>query len=266
LININHRRSELRFYTKIGTSFPFIDVDLKLTSRQVAMLMNGPKYILPCQSRFSRTSIDELVTSDYERLSTTVKKCLSNNCMSASDNRAQVAFGELKQMMTDLYSKPLSRKLHLRAQREHRQVKHLQKLLRSRPDITICRIDKNPAFYVGRVATIAAKALEYMTTTEAYQEIRDDRCPLADNLHAVRTLLDYLVSRKAITVKQKDKLLPNVNQLELAHFHGLPKVHKVRLSLFLRCSYTSLCYCPSYIYSLICHCDRSLLEYMHQRH
>ena len=207
------------------------------------MLMNGPKYILPCQSRFSRKSIDELVTSDFERLSTTVKKYLSNNCMSASDNRAQVAFRELKQMMTDLYSKPLSRKLHLRAQREHRQVKHLQKLLRSRPDITICRIDKNPAFYLGSTDTLTAKALEYMTTTAAYQEIRDGRCPLADTLHAVSTLLNYLVSRKAITTKQKDKLLPNVNQLELAHFHGLPKVHKVRLSLSSMFLYFTMLLC-----------------------
>ena len=174
--------------------------------------------------------MDKLVNADYEMISTTVKTCLSKHCVSASDDRAKVAFADLHRMMSDLYAKQPSRKLYLRARREHRRMKRLQRLLRSRPDITICRIDKNPAFYLGSTAVLTAKAQEYMTTTAAYEEIRDGRCPLSDHLHAVRTLLDYLVSRKAITKKKQNKLLPDLDKLELAHFHGLPKVHKVRSS------------------------------------
>ena len=210
-----------------------MDIDLKLTPRQVSTLMKGPKYILPCQSRFSRKPIDELVKADYGRICATVKKCLADHRMSGSDDRAKVAFSDLQRRMSDLYSQQPSRKLYLRAQREYRRMQRLQRLLRSRPDLTLCRLDKNPAFYLGSAALLAAKAQDYMTTTAAYQEIRGGRCPLADHLQAVRTLLDYLVSRKAITSKLKNALLPNMDKLELAHFHGLPKVHKVRLSLSL---------------------------------
>ena len=138
--------------------------------------------------------------------------------------------------MSDLCSKQSSRKLYVRARREYRQMKRLQRLMHS-------RIDKNPAFYLGSATTMAAKAQEYMTTTAAYREIRDGRCPLADHLAAVRTLLDYLVSRKAITPKQKVALLPNVDKLELAHFHGLPKVHKVGF-LLIRQRFHSLSCSP----------------------
>ena len=193
------------------------------------MLINGPKYIIPCQGRFSRQPTTELIDKEYERISAIVKKCLNDNQMSGSDDKAKSAFAELKSMMPDFYSKPLSRKLQRRALREHRRMKRLRRLLRSRPDVIICRIDKNPAFYLGSAATIAVKAQEYMDTTAAYQEIADGRSPLADTLHAVQTLLTYLVNQKAITEAQRDKLLPNLNRLELSHFHGLPKVHKVRL-------------------------------------
>ena len=177
--------------------------------------------------------MDELVTADYEMISTTVKTGLSRNCVSASDDRAKAAFTDLQRMMSDLYSKQPSRKLLLRARREHRLMKRLQRLIQSRPDNTICRIDKNPAFYMGSTAMLTAKAQEYMTTTAAYEEIRNGHCPLADHLHAVRTLLGYLVSRKAITKDKQKKLLPGMGKLKLAHFHGLPKVHKVSQSLSL---------------------------------
>ena len=234
MIKTSRRRSEIRFYTKICTSLPFIDVDLKLTPPQMSMLINGLKYIVPCQSRFSRQSTEDLIKTEYERISKTVKKCLNDNQMSSSDGRAKLAFAELEPMVHDFYSKPLSRKLHQRAQREHRRAKRLQRLLRGRPDIIVCRIDKNPAFYIGSAAAMAAKAKEYMDTTEAYQEIIDGHSPLADTLRAVQSLLSYLVSKKAITKAQQDKLLPNLNRLELAHFHGLPKVHKVSLTFSLR--------------------------------
>ena len=199
------------------------------------MFINGLKYIPPCQSRFTHKSIDELVKSDYGRISAKVKTCLDSNRMSITDERARLAFAELQRLMSELYSKPLSRALNQRAKSEFKRVKRIQQLLRNRPDICVCRIDKNPAFYIGSAATMAAKAHEYMATTEAYVEIPGHRSPLADNLRAVQVLLDYLVSQKAITKVQHDKLLPNLNTLELAHFHGLPKVHKVSSPSSLHC-------------------------------
>ena len=66
-----------------------------------------------------------------------------------------------------------------------------------------------------------------MLKTEAYEEISNGRCPLADNLRALQTLLDYLVTKNVLTKKQRDRLCPKLNKLELGHYHGIPKPHKV---------------------------------------
>jgi hypothetical protein len=76
------------------------------------------------------------------------------------------------------------------------------------------------------------KAQEYMLKTQAYEEITNGRCPLADNLCAVQTLLDSFINKNVLTKKQRDQLSPKLNKLELGHYHGLPKPHKV--SVFSR--------------------------------
>ncbi|CAF3803647.1 unnamed protein product [Rotaria sp. Silwood1] len=146
--------------------------------------------------------------------------------MSKTDERAKQAFPELEQTINDLYSKPLSSKLYRRARREYRKVKRLQKLLHRRPDIIACRIDKGEGFYFGNRAIMEYKTEEYMSKTEAYQEMITGRCPLADILRSTEAVLDYLVKKKTITNAQRDKLLPKMNKLELAYLYTLPKVHK----------------------------------------
>ncbi|CAF4980623.1 unnamed protein product [Rotaria sp. Silwood1] len=146
--------------------------------------------------------------------------------MSKTDERAKQAFPELEQTINDLYSKPLSSKLYRRARREYRKVKRLQKLLHRRPDIIACRIDKGEGFYFGNRAIMEYKTEEYMSKTEAYQEMITGRCPLADILRSTEAVLDYLVKKKTITKAQRDKLLPKMNKLELAYLYTLPKVHK----------------------------------------
>ncbi|CAF1520112.1 unnamed protein product, partial [Didymodactylos carnosus] len=96
-----------------------------------------------------------------------------------------------------LYKKPLSNKLYRRARREYKQVKKLQKFLHSRPDIILCQIDKSSGFYIEDAQTIELKAYEYMATTNAYQEITDGHCPLAENLRTVQSLLQNLLEQKA---------------------------------------------------------------------
>jgi hypothetical protein len=191
------------------------------------MFSNGLKYIIPCQSQFFRQSKKKIIETQYETISKIVKKCLDDNTMSITDERAKQAFQELEHLINDSHRKPLSRRLYRRAQREHKQVKHLQAFLRSRPDIIICQIDKSPRFYIGDAATIELKVYEYMTTTKAYKEIADSHSPLADNLSSVQTLLQNLLQQGAINQDLYDKLYPKMNKLELAHLHGLPKVHKV---------------------------------------
>ncbi|CAF4948322.1 unnamed protein product [Rotaria sp. Silwood1] len=195
------------------------------------MLSNGRKYIIPCQSRFSRQSINEIAKEEYKRISNTIKKSLDSNRMSITDERAKQAFPELEKMIHDLYSKPLPPKLNRRARREYKKIKRLQKLLHRRPDVIIRRVDKGEGFYFGNKSMLENKTEEYMNKTEAYEELTNGRCPLADILHTTEAVLDYLLKKKAITKDQRDKLLPNLNTLELAHLYTLPKVHKPQLSI-----------------------------------
>jgi predicted nucleic acid-binding protein len=193
--------------------------------------MKGLPYITSCQRRFSRQPIEEFVKMEYEKISTTVKNCLDNNQMSITDTRAKQAFSELEHIIYNLYSTPLPRKLYRRAQREYKIVKGLQQFLHTRPDIIVRPIDKGKGVYIGTTAIIESKIQAYMDKTEAYKEINNGHCLLADNLHAVQAVLDYLVKQKTITKARRNQLSPNLNNLELAHFYSLVKVHKVTFSL-----------------------------------
>ena len=209
------------------STIPFIDINIKLNLNELSMLKNGRKYIIPCQSYFNRQSRNDLAKINYERISNIAKECIGKHQMSISDERAKLAFRELEQMIQELYTKPLSRKLYRRARHEYHIVKRLQKLIRTQSDIIIRRIDKGEGFYLGRKTTMDMKTQEYMNKTEAYQVITTDQCPLMNILHSVENLLDYLLKNKAITSDRRKKLLPDVNKLELAYLYTLPKIHKV---------------------------------------
>ena len=207
---------------------------MKLSPRQMLMFIHGLKYVMPCQSRFSRQSIDERVTEEYESISTTVQSCLRDHQMSTTDDRAKQAFSALKCILKECHSKRVPFYLMKRAEGERIVVRSIKGLLHRRKDIVIRRTDKCKVFYIGKADDFARKAEEYMSRTEAYEEISDGRCPLADNLRAVQALLDYLLLKRALTKSQHQKLLPKLNKLELAYYHGLPKSHKVN-SLYLSC-------------------------------
>ena len=144
------------------------------------------KYVIPCQSQFSRVSIDQLVIRQYESISATVKSCLRDHRMSTTDDRAKQGFSALKCLMKECYSKPVPLKLLKRVKRERKVVRNIKRLLRHRPDIVIRRTDD-----------FERKTEEYMSKTDVYQEVTTGRCPLADITLGVQTLLNYLFSKNA---------------------------------------------------------------------
>jgi hypothetical protein len=232
------RRSNVFICTTITASLPFIAVDLNLTPKQMSIFIKGLKYILPCQSDYSlRKSIDDILTEQYKSISTSVKQCLYDNRMLSTDTGSKQAFFELEHIIKQLKLKKIPKTLARRAQREYKTVQSILRLLRQRSDVIISRVDKNKVLYIGNAATMVAKAHEYMSKTAAYQEITTGQSPLADNLRAVQTLLDYIVKTQGLTEKQSRTLRPKLDKLELAHYHGLPKTHKV--NGFSSISYTS---------------------------
>ena len=152
------------------------------------MLIKGLKYIIPCQSELcSRKPTDTIVKEQYEKISKVVKSCLRDNNVVSSNPRGQQAFSMLEQLIRDVYSKPVPKSLMKRARDEYQIVRSIQTLLKQRPDIIIRRTDKSNVFYIGKRDDFERKSREYMEETEAYEQIIDQRCPLADNLRAVQT-------------------------------------------------------------------------------
>ena len=210
-------------------SLPFIEADLNLKPAQLAILMKGLIYITPCQSRFVKKSIDTIVTEQTTTLSGPVKGCLTDHGWQPWEPKDKEAFPSLKHRLYRLQSRQLPYHLATRARREQTIVKNIQLLLRKRPDIVLRRPDKRKGFYLGNATDFERKAIKYMADTEAYQELTSGHCPLADNYHAVRSLLQELLKRRAINQDQYKMMLPKFETLELAHLHFIPKVHKVRL-------------------------------------
>ena len=163
------------------------------------MLINGFQYIIPCQCRFSRTPIDQIIAEQYQNVSTIVKDCLKDNRILITDHRAKQAFSTLESIFKELQARRMSRRTRICTQREYQLVKSIQCLLRQRPDIVIRRTDKNKIFYIGKSIDFQRKSEEYMQKTEAYEKMTNNRCPLAEHLSAVQTLL----------VNYERKYLPN---------------------------------------------------------
>jgi hypothetical protein len=168
-------------YTSITASSPFIETDLRLSPAQMSMFIKGFIYITPCQSRFSRQSIDQIVTEQYAMLFSTIHACLDDHRVIARSPHERDAFPALKRMFYGLQSKQLSYKRRIRARRERAVLRSLMALLHSRPDVIVSRTDKSKVFYVGNAETFARKAMQYMIDTEAYEEIPHNDCLLTDN-------------------------------------------------------------------------------------
>ncbi|CAF1549462.1 unnamed protein product, partial [Rotaria sordida] len=133
----------MSIYTTITASLPFIEVDLNISPQQMSMFINGLKYVILCQSQFSSKSIEQLVSEQYQNLSTTVKNCLQDHQIPTANKRAEEAFQALQCILHELQSKKLSRKLEKRAKREYKIVQSIRRLLRDRSDIVIRRTDKS---------------------------------------------------------------------------------------------------------------------------
>ena len=164
-----------------------------------------------------------------------IRNSLTDNCASASDERAKLFFISLKNLLTKLYTTNLPCKLFRRARQEYLLIKQMQhQLLQSSTTcnkIILRRTDKSKVFHLGSSDDYQQKAINYMNKTCAYEEVKNEKCPLADNLSSVIQLLDKLLKNKAISQRQYLAMMPpNKAKVELGHLYFLPKPHKVRSS------------------------------------
>lgn len=193
---------------------------------EIALLSCLPKYITPLQSRFSKQSVDIMVTKQFESIQMKISNCLSSHCMSASDSRAKQFFDETKTILNELYVAPVSKKLLARANNESRLVLSIQKKLRTAKAI-IRRTDKSKVFYICSTEEFDEKAQNYMLKTQAYDEISTGINPYREMWDSVILLLNRLKEKQAITNDQYKMMIPDKKTCELPHLYFIPKAHKV---------------------------------------
>ncbi|CAF4641818.1 unnamed protein product [Rotaria sp. Silwood2] len=196
------------------------------------MIINkGLKFIPPCQSHFfTNKSIQKITEREYKRLYDENVKNLTDYAFSTTDTRAKEYFLAIQNLLQQLYMKPIPNKIARNAQYLSRMIKSMQRQLR-KANIAVGQTDKSKLFFFIDAQEYEEKIQNYMTKTNAYQEITSGICPLADNLHLVLLVLDHLSQRKEITSEQYKKMKPDLEKLELAHIYFNLKVHKPDISV-----------------------------------
>ncbi|CAF1154105.1 unnamed protein product [Rotaria magnacalcarata] len=225
------RRSyHLNLYWDILPSSSIIEADIKLTPEQLALLSRGPKYVPPCQSRFYKKEVrNKMIQEEYQNIITKITDFFRQYSYCISKKRINEFSDDLKNLLQRLYTKKLSRKLSVRAKREHKLMISIRRYLRKYQHVILRRTDKSKVFHLGDGNDYQRKVLEYMQETEAYEEITSGISPLATNLRQVISLLNHLyhAEKPLITKKQYEAMYPKENDTELGHLYFLPKPHKI---------------------------------------
>ena len=95
---------------------------------------------------------------------------LTDNCMSASDQRAKDFFTAVETLLRRFYTTPLPPKLFARAQYEYRIVRSTQRQIK-KSNAIIRPTDKSKVLHLGSAHDYHQKALQYMNETNAYREV-----------------------------------------------------------------------------------------------
>ena len=132
-----------------------------------------------------------MIEREYEIMLPVIRNCLTANCVSASDERAKLFFTSLKSLLRQLYTAKLPSKLFRCARQEYLLTKQIQHQLHSKCNkIVLRRTAKSKVFHLRSSDDYQEKAMKYMQKTCAYEEVKNGKCPLADNLTLVTGLLD----------------------------------------------------------------------------
>ncbi|CAF4079492.1 unnamed protein product [Rotaria sp. Silwood2] len=230
----NRRSYCLDTYWDILPSSPIIEVFSHLTSEQLALLAYGPKYVPPCQSRFfSKKKREKIIEQEYQTIMYKITEFFREHSFNVSEKRVNEFSIDFKSLLQRLYTKNISRKLYIRAKREHKLMMSIRHYLHRYQQVILRRTDKSKVFHLGDAHDYEEKVRQYMQETNAYEEIISGISPLATNLQQVISLLDrlYHTEKPLITKKQYENMIRQSNEIELGHLYFLPKPHKIATPL-----------------------------------
>ena len=83
-----------------------MEVASSLSSRQLAFLANGPKYVPACQSRFSRLPMETMINRELLKIVECFKSGFGDNCVSITDQRATEFFASIDNSSVIFKSNP----------------------------------------------------------------------------------------------------------------------------------------------------------------
>ncbi|CAF1623403.1 unnamed protein product [Adineta steineri] len=223
----NHRSDTLKKFSHIRLSSPIIEVAPYPSLNYIEYLANGPPFIPICQSHFSNSSVDIRITKQYDTLVNCFKNSFHDNCVSASDQRANEFFASIKDLLLISHTTPLPPRLLTRAQYEQQMIKTIKRT-RNKHNIIIQRSDKSKVFHLASANSYHDKSLMYMEKTQAYQEIESGINPIKDHFDRIVGLIKPLLNNKAINFNiWKQSMYPNIQTIELPHLYFIPKPHKI---------------------------------------
>jgi hypothetical protein len=88
-----------------------VEVGTPFTDEHLLVLGYRLKYVPKCQSHFIPRSIEDIIEREYQIMSPVISNKLADNCVPASDERANLFFISLKNLLTELYTTKLPSKL-----------------------------------------------------------------------------------------------------------------------------------------------------------
>ncbi len=135
----------------------------------------------------------------------------------------------LRTYLLDLYMTPLPLIDQLRARRELKIVKSIQRKLK-KYKLILRETDKSGVFHIGRAIDYKQKAAKYRQDTGAYEELNVN--PFNEIIYNVTHLLNQLKAMNKIADHQRMKMVPVRDKTQLAYMYFLPKSHKVRIIYF----------------------------------
>lgn len=228
------RSKQIDMFNQILPLSTIIEVACSLSPQQVSCLTDGPKYVPPCQSSFSKQPIERIIHREYQIIVEGFKNGLSKHCITASDQRAKAFFLAIESLLREKYTTPLQSKLSNRTQYENRIIQSTRRRLR-KSNVVVRLTDKSKVLHLSSAEDYRRKALQYMQETNAYQEITTRINPCQEHVKKVLALIDPMLKNGLINLKLwKQKMRPNSDTTELAHLYFIPKPHKVNKYCFDR--------------------------------
>ncbi|CAF1203482.1 unnamed protein product [Adineta steineri] len=214
------------------SSFVIMDQNYKFTDKQIQLLNRGPTYVPPFQLSITTTikTLDDKIKKEYEPLKQQLSHLFShyhiNKALSMQINTKM--FNEFKEN----FSLTIPTIYQERAIYERNLVQSIRSSLNNKHLILRRTADNSNTFYIGNRIDFELKANDYLQHSDAIEYITDIesnpqwRNEFQEMINSMNKLLDQLKQNKSIDNDIYNRLVININKVQLASLYFLPDISK----------------------------------------